>query len=220
MALFGLRPLLLLQHSSHNSSPSWHMISLFKAHDNCQESQKTIFLFLNIIHTTYNFLLQRQLHVQDNLFILSKIKVYWESESLNSPHCVYYYQPLTRHCLLLIARPQSLRTQMFLLAYLLLLWDYVCYYNANNPLWQWPTSSLSAGEEKVVTIVYKMAIALCSHWLVAPKWLLLLIITNLVILALKLGDGQKIELTVGPRQHPGTTVAWEWFPGLPRFEHA
>jgi hypothetical protein len=40
-----------------------------------------------------------------------------------------------------------------------------------------------------------MAIAHCSHWLIAPKQLLLLIVTNLVGWASKPGDCQKIELT-------------------------
>jgi hypothetical protein len=41
-----------------------------------------------------------------------------------------------------------------------------------------------------------MAIAHCSHWLIALKRLLLLIVTKLVGWASKPGDCQKFELTV------------------------
>jgi hypothetical protein len=77
-----------------------------------------------------------------------------------------------------------------------LCWDYVRFYPLKNSLLrQWPASSLSAGEVKLVVTVYKMAIAHCSHWLIAPKRLLLLIITKLVGWASKPGDCQKFELT-------------------------
>ena len=51
---------------------------------------------------------------------------------------------------------------------------------------------LISGKEKAVVTVFKTAIAFYSHWLIAPKWLLLLIVTNLVVWASKLGDCQKI----------------------------
>ena len=60
---------------------------------------------------------------------------------------------------------------------------------------QWPTFSLSAGEANAVATVSETAIALCLHWQFAPKWLSPLIITDLVLYAPKLGDGQKIEPT-------------------------
>ena len=65
----------------------------------------------------------------------------------------------------------------------------------NSMSWQWPPSSLSIGEVKVVATVGKTASAFYSYYKWAPKCLLLLISTNLGNWTLKLGDGQKIELT-------------------------
>jgi hypothetical protein len=66
----------------------------------------------------------------------------------------------------------------------------------NSPLRQWPTSSSSAREVKLVVTTFKMAIAHYSHWLIALKRLLLLIVTKLVGWASKPSDCQKFELTL------------------------
>jgi hypothetical protein len=138
--------------------------------------------------------LQRLLHFQDNLLILSKFQVHWESESLGSVTHIYSYKHIA--WLSVYGRTQSLSfdAHCLLLLYAETMSDSTPL--KNSLLRQWPTSSLSAGEEKLVATVYKMAIAHCSHWLIAPKWLLLLIITKLVGWASKPGDYQKIELTV------------------------
>ena len=78
----------------------------------------------------------------------------------------------------------------------ILSWDYVRFYQMENSmLRQWPASSLSTGEMKAVATVCETAIALYSHWQFAPKWLSPLIVTNLVVSALKLGDSPKIKFT-------------------------
>ena len=71
----------------------------------------------------------------------------------------------------------------------------------NSLLRQWPASSLSAGEMKAVATVCGTAIAFYSHWQFAPKWLSPLIVTNLKVLALQLGDSPKFLVYKGLWPH-------------------
>jgi hypothetical protein len=174
MAIFRLRPL----HFFQDPSPSWRLIWLFQW--GLPEITQDIFFILE--HHSYNkqLPLQRQLHFPNGLLILPKFQVLWESESLGSFNYVYYCQPFTPHCLLLIARPQSLSVWTFLSAYCSYFETMSDTTLKNSLPRQCPTSSLSVGVMKAVATVYKTAIALCSHWPLASKWLLPLMVTDLV----------------------------------------
>ena len=157
MATFWLLPYSVTTFS-YRSSPSWRMITHFKAPDYCHNFRQPL-LFIHA-QLSYNkqLSLQKLLHSQDTLLKLFKFQVYWESESLGSIPYIYSYKHIA--WLSVYGRTQSLSfdSHCLLLLYAETIADSTPL--KNSLPWQWPASSLSAEEEMVVTTACPLAIAL------------------------------------------------------------